>query len=56
MDDKKQDEYSTQETRRRVEAAVHGAFNTSVKPLKDMATKRPALRKRSRGKAKRSSA
>lgn len=41
MNRKSDDKYSEQETQRRVEAAVRGAFNTSPKPLKSMTPKRP---------------
>jgi hypothetical protein len=35
------DQYSKEETARRVKAAVQGAFNTPPKPLKSMTPKRP---------------
>ena len=35
------DKYSAKETKRRVKAAVRGAFKTEPKPLKSMTSKRP---------------
>jgi hypothetical protein len=52
--DKVKDQYSEEETNRRFDAALRGAFATAPKPMKDIPRKRPKKRKH-RAKAKASS-
>ena len=49
--EKTKDEYSKQETNKRFEAALRGAFNTPPKPMKDIPRSRSKAKRKPRKKS-----
>ena len=45
------DKFSKEETQRRLDAALRGAFNTPPRPMKDIPRKRPKQKRKPKAKA-----